>query len=77
VTVEREAAASGRLFAAAEQAADRFEGFVDGVTDGRFRAGYVFDGFFSDFGDAGAADHAAGGFVGAGDRFVDGPGDRA
>jgi hypothetical protein len=76
VTVEREAAASGWLFFAAEQAANRFDHFIDGVTHRRFGTGNAFDGFFGDFGDAGAADHAAGGFIDAGDGFVDGTGDR-
>jgi hypothetical protein len=65
VTVEREAAASGRLFFAAEQAANGFYDFVDGVSHRRFGTGDSFDDFFGGFGDAGAAERAAGGFVNA------------
>ena len=63
---------------AAEQAADRADGFVDDFADRRFRPGDAVDDAFGDAGDAGAAEGPAErAFVDAGDRVVDGFGDLA
>jgi hypothetical protein len=62
---------------AAEHAVDGFADFVDGFADRRIGTGDAVDDPFGDFGDAGAANHAAGCFIDAGDRFVDGAGGRA